>query len=433
MKMLSSNPKADLLIESQENFASNLSPEKPIIKRLKKYRFGIFARAILRKILPKKYNIHFYYDEKSKLTEPPYFLFGNHTSFLDPFIMGMGCKDHVNYVANDEYFRFRIIGFAMKILGAIPKSKFMSDTETVREIFRHKASGDVIGVYPEGGRTWQGETQPLLFATSKLVKKLKIPVVIAVTKGESLSFPRWAKHFRKGKVDVFYKFALSSEQIETMTAEDIHAELTKILQHNEAEWNRKEKTPFNGKKLAERLEWFLYACPQCKSFETMESKDDEFVCSKCGYKVKYDKFGFFSEEQGKKAEYDNTISWNDFQFSEMQRKVKNLQDGEVLLVRKNVSFFNGKRRARKLGKIMVGTLRLTNKGYELQSKDMTLVFDYNTIVGLTVNHKNILDFYYNDDKLRLEFKSEKICGYVWEDAIKALKKINIKENENEKI
>lgn len=393
-----------------------------VIKR-KKYKFGFVARAIIRRILPQKYNINYSYDNNIENITSPYFIFGNHTSFLDPFIMGIGSKDHVNFVANDEYFRFRIIGYLMKILGAIPKAKFMSDYETVKRIIYHKNQNDVIGIYPEGGRTWPGETQPILYSTSKLVNKLQIPVVGVLTKGGSLSFPRWGIKFRKGRVDVHFSLCLSADDISKMNVEEIHNHLQNFFYHNESDWNRINQVPFVGKRLAERLEWFIYACPNCKQLETMHSNNNTYTCS-CGYSVIYNEYGFFEKNSQFELYDDDVIKWNNRQFNIMKERVAKLRENQVLLKQHNVSLFNGKRRERKLFKLSQGTLSLTKQGFILETGLDRRIFHYDQISGLIVNHKNILDFYYDDFKFRLEFKNKQICGYVWEDAIKALKIIN---------
>ena len=412
-----------LIYPFQKWYNTKIMQKKEKRKRRKRYIFGRFARWVLSLIFPKQYRVHYTYDINIDGVEPPYFMFGNHTSFLDPFLMGIGARHHVNFVANDEYFRFRSLSILMRLLGAIPKTKFITDYDTVKLIFKLYDNKDVIGIYPEGGRTWPGLTQPLLFSTSKLVKKLNAPVVCALTKGGSLSFPRWAKKYRKGKIFIHYKLVLTPEQIEKMTAQEIHEVLTKELAHDEIAWNKAAKIAFKGKKLAERLELFIYSCPKCNGFETMTSKDNEYTCRECGYKVKYNPYGLFERENDAPI-YDNVTDWNIAQYKLMKEKLSRLNEGETLLQQDAVKLFNGKRKERVLGILLQGALSLNNEGFVIKSDNETRTYHYDKISGLTVNHSNILDFYYDGEKLRFEFKNKQICGYIWEDAIKALKEIN---------
>ena len=364
------------------------------------------------------------YKRSDKLREisRPYFIFGNHTTFFDPFILSVGNPVPVNFVTNDEYFRFRTINFLLKLTGAVPKTKFMTDAVAVRNIFRLKRDGSAIGIYPEGGRTWQGRTQPVLFPTAKLVKKLEIPVVVALTKGAALSTPRWAKKFRRGRVLVNYDLLLTPEQIREMTVEEIFEAITESLRHDEAEWQRQEMIPFRGKRLAERLEWFLYACPKCGGLESMTSSGDLYSCSECGYTVKYNVYGFFvSPKDGEREKYDNVNTWNDFQYSLMREKVQSLADGEALLQNPDATLLMGTRGKAFLERVNSGVLTLTNKGLRLESSKGASEMDFQHIEGIIINHKNTIDFYYNGIKLRITLHSKLACGYVWEDAVKALK------------
>ncbi|MDR1094504.1 MAG: 1-acyl-sn-glycerol-3-phosphate acyltransferase [Clostridiales bacterium] len=413
-------------------------PKKEKPKKRKKYVFGAFARWLVSLIFPHKYKIKYSHDPNLKGLKPPYFLLGNHTSFLDPFLMSVGNRHHVNYVANDEYFRYRSLAFLMKMLGAVPKTKFMTDSETVRRIFRLKENGDVIGIYPEGGRTWPGLTQPLLFSTAKLIKRLKIPVVCALTKGGSLSFPRWARKYRKVRIFIHYFLLLAPEQIETMTAEEIHRALTAALAHDEIAWNREAKIRFNGKKLAEHLEWYIYACPRCGRLETLRSKNDLYTCEACGYSVRYTEYGLFESangvgksgndglpkgQNGGAPVYDNVTDWSFAQYAILKQNLAALTGGEVLLRRDNVTLFQGQRRERVLGSVLRGTLLFTKDGFSLDGGGETKLFPFDKVRGLQINYKNVIDFYLGDEKLRLEFDDKEACGYIWEDAMKALKEL----------
>ena len=377
---------------------------------------------IAKPFLASRFRIQYIRDINLKNIERPYFIFGNHCTFLDPFILSCGNPQPVNFVTNDEYFRFKTVNFLLKLTGAVPKTKFMTDAVAVRHIFRLKRDGSAIGIYPEGGRTWPGKTQPLLYPTAKLVKKMGIPVVAVLTKGASLSTPRWAVKFRKGKIFVDYTLLLSPEQISAMTTDEIHQKLSEALAHDEATWQRKVMIPFHGKKLAERLEWFIYACPKCKSFETMTSSNDLYSCGKCGYTVRYNEYGFFTDvKDNKPANPDNVNEWNDLQFRLMKKKIADLKENEVLLKNPSAALYAGQRGKSFLEKINEGELTLTDKGMTIHSDIGNSEFDFQGIESIIINHKNTVDFYYNGLKLRITLDNKLRCGYIWEDAVKALK------------
>lgn len=372
----------------------------------------------------RKYKVKFFRDEKLKTLDTPFFLLGNHTNFWDPFVMTIGINNHVNYVANEEYFRLRTTGFLLRLTGAIPKTKFVVDYQSVKGIMRLKNEGAIIGIYPEGGRTWQGQTQPIIYSTAKLLKKLAIPVVVAVSHGGSLSFPRWAKKSRVGCIEVNYKLLLDSEQINKLTVDEIHSQLTDSLSHDEAIWNKQRQIAFKGKRLAERLEWFIYWCPQCNAFESMVSSKDIYSCRLCGYTVRYNKQGFF-EKVIQDVLYDNVNTWNDAQFEAMKTKVASLADEQTILNKNFVTLLRGnKGKYKKLYRQFTGRLTATNNGLTITNGNKIEHFEAQYISGLVINHRNTLDFYYHDVKYRLTFFNKYICGYIWEDAVKAAKLLN---------
>lgn len=394
----------------------------------KRYIFAKVVKTLLQLLIPMLYKVRY---DKSKLVEikPPYFIVGNHTSFLDPFIMGTGNPHHINFVTNDEYFRFPILKFLMKLLGAVPKTKFMSDYQTVKEIIRLRDEQAVIGIYPEGGRTWPGKTQPILYATSKLIKKMEIPVISVVTSGGCLAFPRWGKHNRKGLVEVTYHNLLSTEQIKTMSTDEIQETLVTGLANDDILWQKQRMESYRGKKLAERLEWFIYACPKCGSFETMHSHQDHYKCS-CGYDVIYTKYGLFETKEHEYLFYDNVNDWNEFQYQHMVSKIEewyhNTESKDYFIGKENVTLFKGKRGDKNLIAELHGTLYLTRQGYRVADANHIIIFDSDLISGLIINHKNVIDFYHDGQKYRIKLASKNTCGYLWEDALKALKEVKQK-------
>ena len=388
----------------------------------RRYVFSRLIKTIAKPFVSLRYRLHFTRDASLKHIKRPYFIFGNHPSFMDPFFMSLGHTQPINFVANDEYFRFKTINFLLKLTGAIPKTKFLTDAVAVRNIFRLKRDGSAIGVYPEGGRTWPGKTQPLLYPTARLVKKMGIPVVTVVTRGASTSLPRWALHMRKGKIFLNYRLLLTPEQIADMTEQEIYAALQEALEHDEPQWQRERMIPYKGKKLAERLEWFLYACPSCGGIETMTSGEDLYSCGQCGYTVRYNEFGFFEHPDTKApASPDNLNEWDALQYEILRKKVAELKPGQTLLHNPSATLFLGQRGKSMLERISTGELKLTTQGFTLTSVIGVSEIEFEQIDTITINHKNTIDFYYKGHKLRITLDNRLRCGYVWECAIKALK------------
>ena len=69
---------------------------------------------------------------------PPYLVIGNHTCFWDPFLMSVPVPGPVHFVASDEYFRTPFMRFVFSLIGGIPKTKNVRDTQTVRTLLTLK-------------------------------------------------------------------------------------------------------------------------------------------------------------------------------------------------------------------------------------------------------------------------------------------------------
>ena len=228
---------------------------------------------------------------------PPYLLVGNHTCFWDPFLMSVPVPGPVHFVASDEYFRTPFMRFVFSLVGGIPKTKNIRDTQTVRTLLTLKRAGAILGLYPEGNRNWDGVTGPLYGSTAKLIRKLGIPVVLVKTTGGTLSQPRWGRHWRKGWMRLSYRELFTPEDCARLGDSEILEKLVDALAHDDLEETRRTalqdglSMAFRGRRLAEHLELFLFQCPGCSHADTLHSREDLLSCSHCGLTVRFGEDG----------------------------------------------------------------------------------------------------------------------------------------------
>lgn len=355
--------------------------------------------------------------------QPPFLLLANHTNFWDPFLLSCYIPETVHYVASDEYFRNPLLNFLLRLVGAIPKSKFVSDQMTVMDILRVKRNGGVIGVFPEGKRNWDGRTDELLFATSKLVKHLKVPVVTALLQGAHLSFPRWARKPRRGRIVVRFENTLTSRDVEEMDAEAIHAALSRSLAYSDYGFQRAGRILFKGKKLAERLELYLFTCPHCHALCTMESKGNTFFCRSCGYAVTYGQDGRLTS-QGDAACFETPGEWADWQRACLEKTLRAYTEGEAarpFFEDVDVTVRRGGRLI-PLKKLSFGRMRLFHDRIEFVNlRRQRTDFPIGKISGLNVQYSNQFEFYCDRLLYRFSFRSQKTSAYKWVLAIRLLR------------
>ena len=122
----------------------------------------------------------------------PGIILANHQTLFDPIWVYALLRRPVYFAATEDLFRMRALGMIIRWFGAFPKRKAASDLAALRSIFTIAAKGGLIGVFPEGVRTWDGSNQPLYYGIAKLIKKLALAGLacpVADVREKSLKFP----------------------------------------------------------------------------------------------------------------------------------------------------------------------------------------------------------------------------------------------------
>jgi 1-acyl-sn-glycerol-3-phosphate acyltransferase len=74
----------------------------------------------------------------------------NHESLLDPFFLGAAFERPLRFVAKEELWRFRPVGWVLSACGAISVSRGRGDRGAIAAGVRALASGDAIAIFPQG-------------------------------------------------------------------------------------------------------------------------------------------------------------------------------------------------------------------------------------------------------------------------------------------
>jgi 1-acyl-sn-glycerol-3-phosphate acyltransferase len=81
----------------------------------------------------------------------------NHIDNLDPPVVGVTAPRPVHFMAKEELFSIPIIGKIVPHLNAFPVKRGMSDREALRKGLAVLKEGKVLGLFPEGTRSKNGE------------------------------------------------------------------------------------------------------------------------------------------------------------------------------------------------------------------------------------------------------------------------------------
>ena len=296
----------------------------------------------------------------------------------------------------------------------------MTDTKTVAQIIRIIKRGGVIGVFPEGRRTWDGRSLRHVHTVSRLIHKLKLPVVGVVIRGGYLSKPRWARGLRRGKVYMEYKMVFTPEELKKIDAADCKRLMEERIEHDEEEWNRENQISFVGKHPAEFIERALFVCPKCKAIASFYSQGDTAECRQCGYSFRYDNYGFLQPVNSPLV-YSSISEWNDWQIKyfidylskDMNAKEALFEEGPAILWRGY--------RAEPLKRLNTGRAFFYPSGIEFRTTvGKTKFFSVDEIYGENVQDKEKLEFYHQNSLYRLDFLNIRVSAYMWYQAISLL-------------
>jgi len=346
---------------------------------------------------------------------------------VDPFMVGSNVPEPVYWIASDSNMRTRIMRALLRLVGTIPKSKYIPDLQTINGIVEviRKRKG-VVGIFPEGTASFDGHTQNLVPATGKLLKLLKVPVITAVLKGGFYSLPRWSWKRRRGEMEIEFKLALSGEEAKRLPPEEILSKVKKSLEHDEAEWLRNKTIPFSGKQnRAENLETVLFQCPACGAVGSMRSMRDRFHCTACGQTNRLDRFYRFRPVDGRPPRFATIREWSLWQNEAFQAYLKDriaVDSSAPIFSDARVFLLKGWKLAPLRG-IRTGKLVLYRDRIELEPliRGTPLVFPLAEVEGEGVLKRNLLEFYKGRMLYQARFPTRRSSARKWMMAITILR------------
>lgn len=129
----------------------------------------------------------------------------NHTAGPDYVFLGYGATRQINYMAKAEIFRLHpwISKFFMAF-GVFPIRRGQGDLGAIEHAVQIVQSGRVLGMFPEGTRSWTGELKQGKTGVVRIAMMAGVPVVPAVVIGSLEAQRRLGQFWRRPHVTVRY-------------------------------------------------------------------------------------------------------------------------------------------------------------------------------------------------------------------------------------
>jgi len=335
---------------------------------------------------------------EAKSYDGPLLLIGPHVALEDSLFAVIYRGTLVRFIASDANWDLGFRNAAFKLFQVIPFKRQRLDVKAIRKLKKSVSEGHSVGLFPEGARTWDGQSLRIIPSIAKLVKLLRVPVYTITYDGLYLTRPRWAgKNTRRGRIDVNIREVITKQQLKAANNDELLKLIENAIKSNEFDWQRKAMVKFKGKNYAEHIERLLYRCPKCDAVNSLKSSGDHFTCTSCEATYTVNPYGFIEGC----SQFDNTADWNDWQRSQLDN-----------ILNSNFKYEQSDIQLERIGESKRYTDRvkmtLTANAIEIVfENDEQLTLPLQNVRSCDAIFSDCVEFYVNDIKHRFLFEPEK--------------------------
>lgn len=282
-------------------------------------RFYETKRPLAAKYVAKKLN---FAAREVAVPEGPYIVMANHTTDYDPLFLVSCFPRHMYFLASEHVYR---MGFLSKLIkryaSPIARQKGASDLAAVKSILGALKKGHNVAFFPEGSRSFNGESYPVTPAAAKLAIKANVPLITFRIRGGYLATPRWARTMRRGKTTGELVCVYTPEEMKALGPDELASRISKDLYVNAYDDQRREPVAFTGEALAEGLEETLYTCPKCREIGKLKTGENRIYCP-CGFEETINAYGFFEKPEAVEDPFfEDVLSWDEWQKENLKELV----------------------------------------------------------------------------------------------------------------
>jgi len=135
----------------------------------------------------------------------PFIIVANHSSLLDPVILGVSVRPKIIFVAAAYLFKIHWLGYLLRKANSIPVQG-ENDISSLKRALKILQQDGILGIFPEGGVDRQKDDLPIKAGAAYLATKVGVPIVPIKIKGADKVLPRGAKFIRSlNKIEVEIK------------------------------------------------------------------------------------------------------------------------------------------------------------------------------------------------------------------------------------
>lgn len=234
-----------------------------------------------------------------------------HTSAKDHWLVGMAVFPPVRptFVVSEHFLAKPKLRPLLKLAHIVTKKMFCPDVGTVLNTLRAGKEGNTVILFPEGRLSLCGRTGRVTEGSGMLAKKLGLAVYVVTANGATLTFPKWAKAARRGRILVRTEKLLTKEEVAALTPAEIEARMQDAVTHDD--FAVMQDVVYRSPRMAEGLDGILWRCPSCRREFTLHTEKNAIFCD-CGMRAELDGHYRLSGTR-----FSSILSWYDWQCAEM--------------------------------------------------------------------------------------------------------------------
>lgn len=156
----------------------------------------------------------------------------NHQSYLDPGLLAIGLTRPIDFMARQELFEVNwFFRWLISSVNAFPVTQGKFDSSAIREAIKRLKQGQLLMVFPEGTRSFDGKIAGLKSGLYLLAQKSGVPIIPTVIDG---AFEVWSRHhylpINLGEIRVKYGKPLKTQEFASPQAltQRLYQELTAL-------------------------------------------------------------------------------------------------------------------------------------------------------------------------------------------------------------
>ncbi len=153
----------------------------------------------------------------------------NHQSMLDPWMIGIGLKRQIHFMARETLFKGGLGQYIFETTNAFPVRRGRADSSAVREAIHRLQRGFLVNLFPEATRTMDGTIGPIAAGVAIIVHRAKVPVIPVVIDGAFEAWPRDRKFFRYSGIRLRYGKPIPYIELADLSADEISVRIRREM------------------------------------------------------------------------------------------------------------------------------------------------------------------------------------------------------------